>query len=79
MIVEFEEQVPDFVLPHSVLRKSEGRKKWFAFNRFETPVSDLIASVSARFPIADLTVEEQEIEQVIRSIYLDHAERMQEK
>jgi len=38
----------------------------------------LIASISARYSLVDLTVEEPEIEEVIRAIYMDKAERLKE-
>ncbi len=76
LAVEFDEAIPDFSLPDAIHKRSEGRKKWFSFNRFETPVSGLIAGISARYPVVDLTVEEPEIEEVIRAIYLDKAERL---
>jgi ABC-2 type transport system ATP-binding protein len=76
--VEFEDEIPDFSLENVSLRRSEGRKKWFAFNRFEVSIADLIAAVSAHYPVSDLTVEEQEIDEVIKSIYLDKAERIRE-
>lgn len=69
LVVDFEEQVQDFAAPHAVITKSEGRKKWFAFNRFETPPSTLIADISSRYPILDLAVEEPEIEEIVRTIY----------
>ncbi len=69
LVVEFEEEVPEFSVPHAMLTKSEGRKKWFAFNRFETNPSTLIAYVSAQYPILDLAVEEPEIESIVRTIY----------
>jgi len=69
LVVEFEEEVPDFSAPHAALVKTEGRKKWFAFNRFETSPSTLIADISSRFPIIDLAVEEPEIEEIVRTIY----------
>jgi ABC-2 type transport system ATP-binding protein len=69
LVVEFEEDVPDFSVPHATLTKTEGRKKWFAFNRFETNPSSLIAYVSAQHPIIDLAVEEPEIESIVRTIY----------
>jgi len=76
--VEFEQPVPDFSLDQAELKRSDGRKKWFSFNRLTTPVSTLIASVSAQYPVVDLTVEDPEIEDVIRSIYLDNGVRLQE-
>jgi ABC-2 type transport system ATP-binding protein len=69
LVVEFEEEVPDFSAPRATLVKSEGKKKWFAFNRFETSPSTLIADISSRFPIIDLAVEEPEIEEIVRTIY----------
>jgi ABC-2 type transport system ATP-binding protein len=69
LVVEFEEDVPDFSPPNAVMKKSEGRKKWFAFNRFETSPSTLIAAISSRYPILDLAVEEPEIEEIVRTIY----------
>jgi ABC-2 type transport system ATP-binding protein len=69
LVVDFEEEVQDFSAPHAELVKSEGRKKWFAFNRFETSPSTLIAHISSRFPIIDLAVEEPEIEEIVRTIY----------
>jgi ABC-2 type transport system ATP-binding protein len=69
LVVEFEEDVPEFAVPHTTLTKTEGRKKWFAFNRFQTNPSTLIAYVSARHPILDLSVEEPEIESIVRTIY----------
>lgn len=75
MIVEFDEEVPDFTLPSAVLKQSEGRKKTFAFNRFETPVSDLISEISSRYPISDVTIGDEDIEEVVRRIYRTGAGR----
>ena len=69
LVVEFEESIPDFSVPHASLAKAEGRKKWFTFNRFETTPSTLITQVSAQYPILDLAVEEPEIESIVRTIY----------
>lgn len=69
LVVEFEEEVPEFAVPHAMVTKTEGRKKWFTFNRFETNPSTLIAYVSAQYPILDLAVEEPEIESIVRTIY----------
>jgi ABC-2 type transport system ATP-binding protein len=73
LMVEFEKEIPDFILDGAILKRSEGRKKWFSFNRFETPVSALISAISTQYPVVDLTVVDQEIEEVIRAIYLDLA------
>lgn len=78
LAIELEQAIPDFSLEGATLKRSEGRKKWFAFNRFETNASSLIASASTRYPVADLTVTEPEIEDVIRLIYQDQAGRVRQ-
>jgi ABC-2 type transport system ATP-binding protein len=75
LVIEFEEEAADFSVPHAELVKSEGRKKWFRFNRLEASPSDLITYIGSRYPIVDLTVEEPEIEQLVRSIYQGQGQR----
>ena len=41
------------------------------FQREAISASDLIARVAARYRIRDLTIEEPEIEEVVRRIYLE--------
>ncbi len=69
LVVEFEEVIADFSVPHATLTHSEGRKKWFVFNRFETSPSTLITFIGSHYPILDLEVEEPEIESIVRTIY----------
>jgi ABC-2 type transport system ATP-binding protein len=71
LAVEFEEALVDFELPGAALLRSEGRKKWFSFNNAQTPVAGLIAALGACGAIHDLTVEDEEIEAVIRALYLE--------
>jgi len=73
LAVEYEEEIPDFTPEGAELQRSEGRKKWFAFDHSKTPASALIAAVSARCPVTDLTVTDVEIEAVIRAMYADQA------
>ncbi|MDF2630316.1 MAG: transporter ATP-binding protein [Symbiobacteriaceae bacterium] len=49
--------------------KREGNRFWLRFNRDVISASQLIARVSERFAIRDLTVEEPEIEGIISRIY----------
>lgn len=69
LVVEFEQELEDFAVPRTELVKSEGRKKWYRFNRLEASPSDLITFIGSRYPIIDLTVEEPEVEQMVRTIY----------
>lgn len=69
LVVEFEQEVPDFEVPNAALTLSEGRVKHFTFNRLETSPSELIMWIGAHYPLVDLTVKEPEIEEMVRNIY----------
>ena len=47
----------------------EGPRQWLRFHRDETTAADVIAAVAARAPLRDLTIEEPDIEDVVRRIY----------
>jgi len=49
--------------------RSDGPRRWLQFNRNDTSAAELIALVSARYALRDLTIEEPEIEAIIRHIY----------
>ncbi|WP_144936212.1 ATP-binding cassette domain-containing protein [Paenibacillus sp. 32O-W] len=69
LVIQFEQPVADFNVKGAELVKSDGTKKWFKFNRNEASPSELITLIGACYPIKDLTVEEPEIEEMVRSIY----------
>jgi ABC-2 type transport system ATP-binding protein len=49
--------------------RADGPRRWLRFRRQETTAAALIAAVSARYRIRDLTIEEPEIESIVRRIY----------
>jgi len=49
--------------------RAEGPRRWLRFRRQEITAAELIAAVSARYRIRDLTIEEPEIESIVRRIY----------
>jgi viologen exporter family transport system ATP-binding protein len=49
--------------------RADGPRRWLRFRRDEISAAELIAVVSARYRIRDLTIEEPEIEGIIRRIY----------
>ncbi|MBX0326973.1 ABC transporter ATP-binding protein [Oscillochloris sp. ZM17-4] len=51
------------------LVRQEGPRAWLRFDRERTSAAALIAEVAARYPVRDLTVEEPEIEAIVRGIY----------
>src|SRR5438093_2427115 len=54
---------------HAVEVKADGPRRWLRFNRSDTTAAELIAAVVARYKLSDLTIEEPEIEAIIRRIY----------
>lgn len=56
-------------VPEAELVRQEGPRAWLRFDREATTAAALIAAVAARYPVRDLTVEEPEIEAVVRGIY----------
>jgi ABC-2 type transport system ATP-binding protein len=60
---------PDLQIAGAELVRREGNRFWLRFNRDVLSASQLIARVSERYAIRDLTVEEPEIEGIISRIY----------
>jgi len=56
-------------VPCAVEVRADGPRRWLQFNRNDITAAELIASVAARYPLHDLTIEEPEIETIVRHIY----------
>jgi ABC-2 type transport system ATP-binding protein len=56
-------------LAGAVLARAEGRRRWFQFARDEVSAAELIARLLASNEVADLTLEEPDIEDIVRRIY----------
>ncbi|MEW9699671.1 ATP-binding cassette domain-containing protein [Paenibacillus sp. SI8] len=69
LAVEFSENYANVKIPGAELINEEDNKKWFRFEKNEVQVSQLINRLSQSYSILDLTVQEPEIEGVIREIY----------
>lgn len=77
LVIELEEE-PDptaLNLPHVRLVRQEGTRIWLAFDKEEISASGLIMDLARTHRIRDLTVEEPEIEAVVRQIYVSGIER----
>jgi len=61
--------------PGITLVKQDGPRHWFRFNRSEASASDVIAMVAERYRLLDVTIEEPDIEEIVRRIYEDGFER----
>ena len=56
-------------MPHATVVRVDGPRQWLRFRREETTAADLIAALATRYELRDLTIEEPEIEAIIRDLY----------
>jgi ABC-2 type transport system ATP-binding protein len=70
LVVDLEEEAPPLDVPGARVIRVEGPRQWLRFRRDETTAAELLAAVAERARLRDLTIEEPEIEAIIRDIYL---------
>jgi ABC-2 type transport system ATP-binding protein len=56
-------------IPRAREIRADGPRRWLQFNRLEITAAELIADVAARYRLHDLTIEEPDIETIVRRIY----------
>lgn len=69
MVVEFGEEYPEIELPYGTIIKDEGLKKSIRFLREQGTAIDLITALGKHYLIRDVSIQEAEIESIIREIY----------
>jgi ABC-2 type transport system ATP-binding protein len=70
LVVDLAEDVPGQVEVRGASEvRADGPRRWLQFNRLETTAAELIAEVAGRYPLHDLTIEEPDIESIVRRIY----------
>jgi ABC-2 type transport system ATP-binding protein len=57
----------------ATVARAEGRRRWLEFARDEVSAAELVARVLAGHEVADLTLEEPDIEDIVRRIYRGEA------
>jgi ABC-2 type transport system ATP-binding protein len=72
LVVDLAEDEPAEVAG-AVLARAEGRRRWYEFARDEVSAAELVARVLAGHEVADLTLEEPDIEDIVRRIYRGEA------
>lgn len=63
-----EEQAP-LVVPGTEVVRVEGRRQWLAFDRTETTAAAVVAGIASATALEDLSVEEPDIEDLVREVY----------
>ena len=69
LIVDLAQTYPDIQLEGVDLTRREGNRIWLAFDRDTISASEVIARLTERYEIQDLTISEPEIEEIVRRIY----------
>jgi ABC-2 type transport system ATP-binding protein len=69
LVVDLEEPAPPLEVDGARVVRVEGPRQWLRFRRDEVTAARLTAAVAERAPLVDLTVEEPDIEDVVRRIY----------
>jgi viologen exporter family transport system ATP-binding protein len=70
LVVDLADDVPGpLAVPGAQEVRADGPRRWLQFNRLETTAAELIAAVAARYRLHDLTIEEPDIESIVRRIY----------
>ncbi len=70
LIVDLADDFPSALeVPPAREVRADGPRRWLQFNRLETTAAELIAQVAARYRLHDLTIEEPDIESIVRRIY----------
>ena len=69
LVVDLQDIEDEIAVPNATTVRHEGPRAWLRFDREVTTAAALIAEVTARYRIRDLTVEEPEIEAIVRDIY----------
>ena len=69
LIVDFYDEPGEIALSRAKVIKREGARVRVEFEKSEMTAAELIAEISSQFPIQDLSLEEPDIEDIIRTIY----------
>ena len=69
LIIDFYDEQPDISHPKAVVAKKEGARVWFEFEKDVITAAELIADISKNYSVMDLSLEEADIEDIIRSVY----------
>jgi ABC-2 type transport system ATP-binding protein len=69
LIVDFAEGVSEVKSDRAELVEREGQRVRFRFNRNQVSASELITELAGQYQVRDISVEEPEIEEIVRKIY----------
>jgi len=68
LVVDLVDEAPPIDVPGAEVRKVEGPRQWLSFPA-KASAAPVVAAVAASYDVADLSITEPAIEDVIRAIY----------
>jgi ABC-2 type transport system ATP-binding protein len=68
LVVDLVDEAPPIEVPGASVRRVEGPRQWLSFPT-EASAAPLVAAVAAAYDVADLSIQEPDIEEVIRDLY----------
>lgn len=71
LVVDLAEDYSEVVVSEATTIRRDARRAWLQFDRDEVSASQLIARLTQKYDIIDLTLEEPDIETIVAGIYED--------
>ncbi len=69
LVVDFADNVPHVEIDQAELMERKDRRARFRFDRRQVSASELITALAQKYPVKDISIEEPEIETIVREIY----------
>ena len=71
LVVDLAEPLPALAIPGTRVVRVDGNRQWLRFPGEEVTAARVVAAVAEQAPLVDLALEEPEIEEVVRRIYVE--------
>jgi ABC-2 type transport system ATP-binding protein len=68
LVVDLVDEAPPITAPGATVQRVEGPRQWLSFPA-DASAAPIVAAVVAAYDVADLSVQEPDIEDVIRRLY----------
>jgi ABC-2 type transport system ATP-binding protein len=68
LVVDLVDEAPPIEVPGAEVRKVEGPRQWLSFPS-DASAAPIVAAVASAYDVADLSIQEPDIEDVIRDLY----------
>ena len=69
VVVDLEEEAPPLVVPGCETMRVDGVRQWLRFRGAEVSAASVVTAIASAARVRDLTIEEPDIEDVVRRIY----------